>query len=455
MGTAIFDFLSESFLFDDANREDYYASVTDADLLNELVRYRQHVLTNLPTLHREIALPRNRLKVFGARDSFSLRQLKQSALYLDQVTLPDPLFPQSRQTSVTSDQVVRFLGVPNSREVDRRQLADAASRMKALTPMVAADYVKFFPVSYYFEPDEKIPLVYSETAFSEALPKHILSKYRQDADVKSLRRTARGLLVEDSLRRGRQISVQFGDDRDWEMGYSLLQNDEMDVDTADRVVSFRSTLPDEPPSVDLFQAWVDQSVNQAAMAHFEALVKELALSESLGASYLTSSGFKHSLLGATDREQSVQRDTAECILNIELPYFEDIAVDDLMEVRKNDGEAFRVFRTELERQLRELTTEADTEALRRKARNAAHELSVVQVAEIDQKIRRIRKGGMAGVTLAAGLLVATIVNSGWSIVATAPIVDWLYRLASQRRHVRDNPAYFLWKAKSRRRGRAR
>ena len=36
MGTTTFDFLSESLLFHDAYREDCYASVTDADLLEEL-----------------------------------------------------------------------------------------------------------------------------------------------------------------------------------------------------------------------------------------------------------------------------------------------------------------------------------------------------------------------------------------------------------------------------------
>ena len=189
MGTTIFDFLTESFLFDDANREDCYASVAEADLLDELARYRQHVLANLPALRQEIALTMSRLKVFGARYSLSIDKLKQSALYLDQVVLSDPLFAQSRESSSASDRVVRFLGVPNNREVDRRGLADAASKMKALTPMVAADYVKFFPVSYYFEPDEEIPLVHSDTGFADALPTHILSKYQENADVNSLRKT--------------------------------------------------------------------------------------------------------------------------------------------------------------------------------------------------------------------------------------------------------------------------
>ena len=449
MGTTIFDFLSESLLFHDAYREDCYASVTDADLLEELKRYRQHALDNLKALHQEIALTTSRLKVFHARDSFSLDQLKQSALYLDQVVLPDPLFQQSRESSDTSDRVSRFIGIPNSKKVDRKGLADAASRMKALTPMVAADYVKFFPVSYYLEPDKQIPLVYSETGFADTLPMHILSKYHENADLRSLRRTDRGLVVEDSLRRGRHISVQFRGDHDGAMMcYALVQNEDIDVDAVARNIHFRSTLPDEPPPVDLFQAWVYQSVNQAAGAHHRALSKTLALSEVFGASYFTGSEFTHSLLGANDPTQSVEHHTAACILNLDLPYLEDIDIHDLMQVRNNDGDAFRLFRAELERQLRELRTEADPDALKKKAENAVHELSVVQVAEIDRKMRSLRKKALAEMAIAAGGLVATVVASGWSIAATVAALAGLHRSASQRMQVCDNPAYFLWKARS-------
>ena len=450
MGTTTFDFLSESLLFDDASRKDYYASVADADLLKELRGYRQHALANLEALHQEIARTTSRLKVFGgARDYFSLDQLKQSALYLDQVVLPDPLFQQSRESSDVSDHMGRLVGVPNSKEVDRKRLADAASRMKALTPMVAADYVKFFPVSYYFEPDEQIPLVYSETGFADALPTHVLSKYHENADVRSLRRTDRGLVVESLLRRGRHISVQFRGDHDGAMmAYALVQNEEVDVDAVARSIRFRATLPDEPPPVDEFQAWVDQSVNQAARAHHCSLLKELALSEVLGASYFTGSEFAHSLLGAHDPAQSVEHHTAACILNLDLPYFEDIAIRDLMKVRNDDGDAFRLFRAELERQLRELRTEADPDTLKRKAENAIHELGVVQVAEVDRKIRSLKKRAWADMTIAAGGLVATVVASGWSIAATVAALASLYRSGSQRMQVGDNPAYFLWKARS-------
>ena len=449
MGTTTFDFLNESLLFDEGHQEDYYASVSDADLLEELRRYRQHAVDNIEALHQEIILTTSRLKVFGARDSFSINRLKQSALYLDQVVLPDPLFQQSEEPSAISDQMSQFLGMPNNKEVDRKRLAGAASRMKALTPMVAADYVKFFPVSYYLEPDEQIPLLYSETGFADALPTRILSKYQENADVRSLRRTDQGLAVENSLRRGRHISVQFRGNHDGEMIYVLAQNEAVDVDAAARSIHFRSTLPDEPPPVDEFQAWVAQSINQAARAHYHGLLKELALSQFFGASYLTSSEFTHSLFGANDSTQSVEHHTADCILNFDLPYLEDITIHDLMKVRDNDGEAFRLFRTELERQLRELRTETDPETLKRKAENAVHELSVVQVAAIDQKIRSLKKRALVEATIAAGGLVATVVSSGWSIAATAVALASLSRSGSHIMQSRENPAYFLWKARSR------
>ena len=232
------------------------------------------------------------------------------------------------------------------------------------------------------------------------------------------------------------------------MCYSLFQNEVLDVDSVARKIEFRATLPDGPPSVEEFEAWVNQSVNQAAAAHFETLLKELALSDVLGASYLSGSDFTHSLVAANDAARSVEHHTADCVLNLDLPYFEDIACHRLMEVRNNDGEVFDVFRNELEGQLRELRTETDPDVRKKEAENVAHEMNVVQIGEIDRKIRSLKKGALVDATIAAGSLVAAVVGSDLSIVGTGLAVDRLSRWASHRSEIRDKPAYFLWKARS-------
>ena len=92
MGSTVYSFLSESFLFNHEALDTRYASFTDAQLRSELEQYRAHILSRLNELKSEISTTQGRLKFLAERDHFSTRRLMQSALYLDQVILPDPLF---------------------------------------------------------------------------------------------------------------------------------------------------------------------------------------------------------------------------------------------------------------------------------------------------------------------------------------------------------------------------
>lgn len=446
MGSIVFNFLSESFLFDDTCREEAYGSIPDADLVKELRQYRQHVLSNLDALRQETNRADGQLKLLADQDYFSIERLKQSALYLDQLILPDPLFQLSREASDTEDTLNRFLGMPQNKEIDRGKLAEAASKMKNLTPMVLADYVKFFPMSYFLEPNEGIPVIYSKTGFADVLPEPIISKYRENAEVRSLSKTERGLIVENTLQPGRSIGVCFRGDHEM-MAYDLVDQEIVETNYETRTASFQLKVPNEPPSVEVFEAWVAQSVNQSARVHFKQLLEMFRLSNILGSSYLTGSEFTHSLLGSNDPRQSVEHHTADCVLNLDFPCIENISMHELMRVRAHDGEAFRLFRRELERRFRALRTETDPEILKIKAENAVHELSGVQVEEIRQKIRSLQKTALADIVVAAVGLSATVLTSGLSIAATAmALANGMRSYSEYRKQVRENPSFFLWKA---------
>jgi len=450
MGSIIYEFLSDSFLFNKALQEEDYSSIPEDELKRELTNYREHALSNLAELGREIKGVKARLKLFGDRDYLSTRRLIQTALYLDQVVLPDPIFSFTREDSKVSKSMSEFLGMPQTNKIDRAALSVAASKMKAFTPMVTANYLKFFPVSYYLEPEEKIPLTFSQTGFSDVLPPAILSQYRKNVDVKALKKTDQGWIVEEALKLGRGIAVQFKQDNDDNMHiYNLFEQEVVKMDEATRIVHFKMTLPEEPPAIDQFEAWVNQSVNQAARAHYDQLLKAMMLSSYFGSSFLTGSEFTYSLLGAGSSNQSISGYMSDSVLNLDLPFFENIAIEDIMSVRVNDGEAFDLFRKELEGKFRELRTETDQEILRIKIQNIVHELNEVQVTKISQKIKDLRKGALAQLVVAAGGLAGSVVTSGASIAATlVAFASGFHSYSEYKEKVRQNPAYFLWKVKN-------
>ena len=448
MGSTVYSFLSDSFLFNREALEDQYASFTDAQLQSELAEYRAHVLSKLDELKSEISTTQGRLKFLAERDHFSTRRLMQSALYLDQVILPDPLFPLTERESPNSRVMNRFHNMAVEDTVDRGQLASAATKMRDLTPMVTANYVKFFPLSYFSEPDDKTPLTYSETGFADVLPAKILDQYRRHAEVRSLIKEEKGLIVSDVLEVGRRIAVQFrGHYRDETMLFELFRTRDVSSREEDNILSVAMDLPEEPPPRDHFLWWVMQSIHQTARHHCEEVGKNLALAQELDSAYLTASDFTYTLLGENAKQESVTDFTADCVLNLDLPYIDDISMSDLMSVRENDGDAFQRFRAEMESRLRELRAETDLAVVQTRAEDVMHELAVVQRAEIEQQLARLKK--TLPVSVLVGGLSATLVTGGFSVAALVLALASGYPAYSEyRTRISLNPAYFLWRARA-------
>ena len=115
-----------------------------------------------------------------------------------------------------------------------------------------------------------------------------------------------------------------------------------------------------------------------------------------------------------------------------------------MNVKNNDGEAFQMFRIELERKLRELRLETNSENLRVQAENVMHELSEVQVAIIEQKMKSLKRGVFSTIGIGLSELVSTVVTSGISIAAMISAFSNRYdSYADYKAQIRENPAYFL------------
>ena len=185
MGTKLYDFLTESFIFDGSRYEESFSGFTDDAIVSELQRYREFCLSNLDALTVEALDAGPVLRVFTGRNEVGLQTLKQSAFYIQQYVLPDPLFPFTAVRSQTSDAMASYLGYEKS-GLDREDLIRVLRYLKTVTPMVAADYVKFLPVSKLFEAPENLPMYYSENQFSDVLPKDVLAFLQKRAIVRSL-----------------------------------------------------------------------------------------------------------------------------------------------------------------------------------------------------------------------------------------------------------------------------
>ncbi len=208
MGSKLYDFLTESFLFDDSLIEEQFASVPEAEIRNELSRYREHWLANATQIEKEVRSNDSALKLFSGLKRTDLTLLKQTALYVDQQILTDPLFDLGRAPNPDADAFNAVFGL-RSPGFDKDEVQKAVRYMKALTPMVAGDYVKFFPTTRFFEPLQEIPLTYSKTGFAERVPKELHEFFHSNAHVTSAKAEGDSISFGWPLELGRAIAVIF------------------------------------------------------------------------------------------------------------------------------------------------------------------------------------------------------------------------------------------------------
>jgi len=88
----------------------------------------------------------------------------------------------------------------------------------------------------------------------------------------------------------------------------------------------------------------------------------------------------------------------------------------------------------------------DPNELKIKAENAVHELSQVQIHQINKKVNELKSKLRADVVVIVGGLAASIQTAGWSLVASALAAAHGYKTVKEyQSQLRQNPAFFLWK----------
>jgi hypothetical protein len=447
MGSKTYDFLTESFLFDESLIDENFQSVSDADILNELKQYREFCLSVTSDIQQEILSNTSSLKIFSGVKEVEIDLLKQSAFYTHQHVVSDPLFPLTETHSEASRAFTKFLGLKGS-ALDRNELARILRYLKQLTPMVAVDYIKLLPTSYFFEAPAEIPFTYSETGFSERVPESLLKFFHDNAIVWSGKKDDKGIFFDGSFEVGRIISIHFKEHGLADScGYTLSDMNILERDKKTGVAKFRMFMPNDPPDRAEFEAWVRQSINQTAGHVYYRAVMENSFAANFGASYLTDSPFMFEMLKQiVPASDDIATNSINAILNMDLPFLDDVDVEVLMRVRSDEGEAFESFRTELDKQLREMRQIEDPTTLQTKMENVVHELSEVQVPQMTRKLRSLKKKFFAEAGILAGGLIGAVQTGGWTIpVALLAAFQGYKSIVEYRAQTKENPAFFLWK----------
>jgi hypothetical protein len=453
MGSLTFDFLTDSFLFRDDLIDQQFASVPVSEIKRELDRYREFCTTNQGALMADIDAESSSLTIY-APERMSLPDLTQAALYVHQYVLQDPLL---RLTEKRSESAKALAGGTvfesgSDGDLDLSDLSMILRTVKALTPMIAADFVKLVPSSLALEDPAEIPIYASDNYFEDVLPAEILRLFKEAARVSTVVPQGGGCVRFEKLRPSRSIDIRFGGDLEGSgYAYVLRQIEEATrKDGAANEFTMRLTLPDTPPDLPQFRVWVQQSINQSARRLFREVWSAAELAATLKIAYSTRSQLRfNALRKAINPGTSVPVRTANVFLNLELPFIKDINVERLMQIRRNEGEAFDNFRFALNHKLSSLRDVSDPLKAKKEAVEAVRELTEVQLHDVGLKMRSVRE--KLGYSALAGLvcLAAAVQTQGFSLLsAAAAAVPIGHGALEYRKEVKRHPAFFLWKVLS-------
>lgn len=447
-----FEFLTESFLFG-YGLDDKFSSVSDRELENELNRYREYVISNMEEICREIISDSKKVAVtiesFSERPSEEL--LKQLALYVDVITISDPLFELTEKKSTSTKVMAEYYGMECDETIDREKLVDALKYMKESTILIVCNYVKYIPISYLHEAPLNIPITYDANNYSEGLPEPVMEFLKKNIQVHNTVRSERGLCVEfgKPLTKGTGLFIHFPD-----CGFrsgEIVQYQESEVvhfDENTGRATFRFFTPDTI-SQDTFSIWLEQTVNKACLHMYNETFQEMYLASRLNTMYLTQSALKAQMMSMEIGKQSIDTKIANMALQLDVPILDNSKISDVISIRNDYGESFANFRTELGEKLLHLSHIVDDEQLANELQEVTYAINETYINQINRETRSLRRSLGIEATIATGSLITNSMMSGDNmlslIAASIAAVGGIKDTVKLFGDVRERPGYFLWK----------
>lgn len=451
MGSITYNFLTNSYFFNDGELESKFKGYSDDKIYQELEKYRDHCLKNFVELKNEISENKSSLKVFATIDDISISFLSQTALYIQQFIISDPLFKLTERSGEETKVMSNYLGF-NPPSLDRDKLVLVLKFLKKITPFIANDYVKILPYNIFFETKKEVPFRLPKEYDNGILPKPILDFFREKSIVSPLIKMENGgwAIIDRKLKPTRAIHIRYKDlDIRNEEIFFLFQTEVTDFNAETGIAQFRQHLPETPPDIEHFNAWINQSVNQSAKKIFDKIYLENIIASSIDSTFLCNDSFTSSLLNQTFKQkEDIKTFTANELINLDLPFINNIDPIRLMDIRKYEEDVFTNFRMELERNFREIRGLTDPKDINLKRENIIHELNEVQLSKIDSKFSHLKKQIGANAIILTGSLLASSITNGLSLLALIHTIAKGYKSYNEYiKEVKMNPSYMLWKLK--------
>jgi hypothetical protein len=217
-----------------------------------------------------------------------------------------------------------------------------------------------------------------------------------------------------------------------------------------RKIQMSFDLNGKAGDIQTFKNWVKGSRNEFIFERISNLQKDLYLSELSNSTFLTNVQASSDLasINLDDKSKVSINEVMTTLMNIDLPYFKKVQVEDILKARKNEA-AFEEFRIALYKALSECKGLGVVE-LKAKGDEIIRDFLIAPISKIDSRLRALKRNLFLDALMLTGSLVATFLTGGNTLTAAAALLVTKQTISDyksqkvQEDQIKELPSFFYW-----------
>ncbi len=355
----------------------------------------------------------------------SLSKILSSTLVYDSVIVDDPF-------------------LKNSSSLKREQVIKGINFFSWVFSLVRSNFVQVLPISFFNEPSDRIPILYSEDAFKSSIPAAVHDYVHKMASLASVVPDQDGnlLVLNEAAHSNRRpaLNVSFKDDL-WKSGVSLylfqtLENGKITWDK-------NKTLSKED-----FEHWAYQTINQAVRARLACIYNETHLASITSHTYITESCFEANLLAMSGNTAFSTGEASAKFLKANDSFIQIDSPETVVTLRDKYFRAFERFNYSLLDITNQLSN-VNPEDFDQMSQTLFHKEIMPQIDEIRDNLKSISSSSAKGFLGSVGGLSAAVATG--SVMPLIPALGLTAFSAAtealpaicQQQNYKNKPA-FIW-----------
>ena len=448
MSLDLVPYIENNILFDEKQIGGQYRSLSSRQLERELEHYREFCINSVSnTSNQQFSQTDSNIYIpqipFVKDDKF----IKQSALYFDKVVIPDPLFAQTGFIDAASlpkeDLIGKMRPEKLYRRFDRRKIAKSSKMIAQLKVALANNLMVILPTSYISE------YRFEQKKMTEILNAKIEKDFIDECRPFAVRKEHYQSNMLPNWPELLILDLKFKHyyrKNSWETYFPMSVLQMTPSEPKDGKVTINVT-PGEP----IKREQVDYLVDSYQVNCIKQIISHVSLESKLAASFSASLFVNDRMTNTILKRLHAPQDLDVANwMGLNLPYFSDVDLKEVFQIRLREPEAFERFRSEMKElvgDLRKLHNHEDYTYFREKFIRQRIEEPILELNERTRLIRyKYFKSNSIGLI---SLMFSFITNSMDGFGAGQSLMDFIinFKDASQElQELKREPMYAYWKS---------